>query len=436
MQKPRGLGTAPYSFLVIILVGLSAWLGLVSEFSVHPSTPGLEAERLLPSTRVRREGALVSSALKAPENALEAAGKVEGPVAPPNIEARGPKPPKRSVNPPRVFKGIYLSFWSTTVQDRVEGVIELARNGSVNTVVIDVKDVTGRVGFDTSVPEAIAYQARHRIIRNLGSLVGRLQDAGLYVIARIGVFTDPKLARARPELAVHSRSKLSGEEPRLSEATLWLDNRKLAWLDPAAIEVWDYNIAIAKDVLRSGVDELNFDYIRFPSDGELNDMYFPVSRGKLPRRQVIQSFFAYLRQKFPDARLSADLFGLATVNRDALGVGQVIEDAYAYFDYVCPMVYPSHYAAGFKGFKNPAQHPYEVVNYSLKTARKRLLAFVSSRPSSTRLRPWLQDFDCGAVYDAAMVKKQIQGVKEALGEDYGGFLLWSPTNVYSTAALR
>ena len=165
-------------------------------------------------------------------------------------------------------------------------------------------------------------------------------------------------------------------------------------------------------------------------------MYFPVSRGKLPRRQVIQSFFAYLRQKFPDARLSADLFGLATVNRDALGVGQVIEDAYAYFDYVCPMVYPSHYAAGFKGFKNPAQHPYEVVNYSLKTARKRLLAFVSSRPSSTRLRPWLQDFDRVAVYDAAMVKKQIQGVKEALGEDYGGFLLWSPTNVYSTAALR
>ena len=436
MQRPRDLGTAPYSFLVAILLALSSWLVLVSEFSVQPSTPELEAERLLPSTKVQRNEPLVSSALKPRENVVEPVGKVDGPVAPPKVEDPGREPPKRSVNPPRVFKGLYLSFWSTTVPDRVDGVIELARNGSVNAVVIDVKDATGRVGFDTSVPEAIAYQARHRIIPDLGALVGRLQHAGLYVIARIVVFTDPKLAGARPELAVHSKSKLSGEELRLSGATLWLDNRKLAWLDPAAIEVWDYNVAIAKDVLRSGVDELNFDYIRFPSDGELNDMYFPVWSGKLPRRQVIRSFFAYLRQKLPDARLSADLFGLATVNRDDLGVGQVIEDAYLYFDYVCPMVYPSHYAVGFKGFKNPAQHPYEVVNYSLKKARERLLAFKSGRTSQTRLRPWLQDFDLGAAYDAAMVKKQIQGVEEALGKDYGGFLLWSPTNVYSTAALR
>ena len=229
MQRPRDdLGIALYGFLVIILVALSSWLGFVSEFSVHPSMPGWGAERLLPSTPARPEGPLVSSALKLPENALEPPEKVDQPVAPPNIEDRGPKPPRRSVNPPRVFKGIYLSFWSTTVQDRVDGVIELARNGSVNAVVIDVKDATGRVGFDTSVPEAIVYQARHRIIRNLGSLVGRLQDAGLYVIARIVVFTDPKLARARPELAVHSRSRLSGDESRLSEATLWLDNRKLA----------------------------------------------------------------------------------------------------------------------------------------------------------------------------------------------------------------
>ena len=316
MQRPRDLGTAPYSFLVAILLALSSWLVLVSEFSVQPSTPELEAERLLPSTKVQRNEPLVSSALKPRENVVEPVGKVDGPVAPPKVEDPGREPPKRSVNPPRVFKGLYLSFWSTTVPDRVDGVIKLARNGSVNAVVIDVKDATGRVGFDTSVPEAIAYQARHRIIRDLGALVGRLQHAGLYVIARIVVFTDPKLAGARPELAVHSKSKLSGEEPRLSGATLWLDNRKLAWLDPAAIEVWDYNVAIAKDVLRSGVDELNFDYIRFPSDGELNDMYFPVWRGKLPRRQVIRSFFAYLRQKLPDARLSADLFGLATVNRD------------------------------------------------------------------------------------------------------------------------
>ena len=437
MQRPQDLGTAPpYSFLMIILLVLSSWLGLVSEFSAQPSTPRLEADRLSVSTTVQRDEPGVSSALKPLGNVLEPVGKVDAPATRPRVDDPRPEPPKNSVTPPSIFKGIYLSFWSTTVKARVDRVIELARNGMVNAIVIDVKDATGRVGFNTRVPEATVYQARHRTTRDLGTLVGKLQAAGLYVIARMVVFTDPKMASARPELAVHSKSKLSGEEPRLSEETLWLDNRKLAWLDPSATEVWDYNVAIAKDVLRSGVDELNFDYIRFPSDGTLTDMYFPVWRGKTPRRQVIRSFFAHLRQELPDARLSADLFGLATVNRDDLGVGQVIEDAYPYFDYVCPMVYPSLYAVGFRGFENPAAHPYEVVSYSMKKARERLLAFKSSRPSQTKLRPWLQDFDRGAAYDVAMVKKQIQAAQEALGEDYGGFTLWSPTNVYSTAALR
>ena len=347
-----------------------------------------------------------------------------------------PAPPSfRSTPPPNIIKGIYLSFWSTTLDDRMENVVQLARNGAINAVVIDVKDAAGRVGFDTEVPEAISYRARHRVIRDLGALVARLHDAGLYVVARIVVFTDPILAKARPDLAVHSRAKLFADAAALSEATLWLDERNLAWLDPGAKEVWDYNVAIARDVVRSGVDELNFDYIRFPTDGDLNDMHFPFTADETPKRQVIRSFFAYLREQLPDARLSADLFGLVTVTRDDLGIGQVVEDVYDYFDYVCPMVYPSHYADGYNGFENPAEHPYEVVYSALKGARERLTAHAATSGDRARLRPWLQDFDIGAVYDGTMVKKQIRGVEEAMGEDYSGFLLWSPSNRYSTDAL-
>ena len=334
------------------------------------------------------------------------------------------------------LRGIYLSFWSTTLPDRVAGLVELAREGAVNAVVIDLKDAQGRVGFDTRVDDAVAYRARIRIIRDLRALVRRLQEAGLYVIARIVVFTDPALARARPEWAVHSKAALARDGARLSESTLWVDSRKLAWADPGARQVWDYNIAIAGDALSAGVDELNFDYIRFPSEGDLSDMHFPVSGERLTRREVIRSFFAYLRGELPDVRLSADLFGLVTVTRDDLGIGQVIEDAFAYFDYVCPMVYPSHFADGFRGFANPAEHPYEVVRFALSVARERWLAHAGGLPGRSRLRPWLQDFNIGAEYDSAMVMRQIQAARDALGDLYSGFLLWSPSNRYSTEALR
>ena len=129
----------------------------------------------------------------------------------------------------------------------------------------------------------------------------------------------------------------------------------------------------------------------------------------------------------PDGVLSADLFGLTTIKRDDIGIGQIIEDAFEYFDYVSPMVYPSHYAKGFLGYENPAEYPYEVVKYSLDSALKRGI---------TNLRPWLQDFDLGAEYDEEKVRAQIQATKDALNEHYQGYMFWSPTNIYTADGLR
>jgi len=189
-------------------------------------------------------------------------------------------------------------------------------------------------------------------------------------------------------------------------------------------------IAVARDALSRGFNEVNFDYIRFPSDGDLKDMVFPRWRGQGPRREVLARFFAYLRDRMGDAVISADLFGLSTVTRDDLGIGQVIEDAFPHFDYVCPMVYPSHFAHGFNGRANPAEHPYEVIFRSMAAAGRRLEAADESGETGTKLRPWLQDFDLGARYTPAMVEAQVQATRDALGERYAGYVLWDPKNRY------
>lgn len=333
---------------------------------------------------------------------------------------------------PNEFRAIYLTYWSAATPARVERVVEMARAGLINSVVIDLKDVTGRVAFDTRVPMAEEIGAKRVVIRDVDKLVAKLQSEGLYVIGRIVVFTDPKLAVARPGVAVHSKAKLTDSAGGLSENTLWRDRRNLAWIDPASVDAWDYNIALARDAVSRGFDEINFDYIRFPSDGILRDMHFPLWQQQSERRATIKAFFGYLREEMGPVVISADLFGLATVNRDDLGIGQVIEDALPYFDYVCPMVYPSHYSTGFLGKKNPAEHPYAVVHYSMQKAGERRIALRLEKKAL--LRPWLQHFNLGAHYTPEMVRIQIQATREALGEDYAGFIMWNPRNVYAREA--
>jgi hypothetical protein len=297
----------------------------------------------------------------------------------------------------------------------IDYVIDLSKKTEINAVVIDIKDWSGRIPYDTNVSLAHDYGAERVIIKDIKGLVDRLHKEGLYVIARITVFQDPVLALNRSDLAVKT---MSGDT--------WYDYNGLAWIDPAKKEGWDYNISIAKDALNNGFDEINFDYIRFPSDGNLNDMNIDFAT----EREVVKSFYQYLRSELKGSRISADLFGLTTVNFDGLGIGQVIQDAYEYFDYVCPMVYPSHYASGFIGFENPADHPFEVVAYSMAKAKIKLEGY------SSKIRPWLQDFNLGATYDTEKVYLQIKAVQDVLTDKYYGYMLWNPENWYNEEAIK
>lgn len=348
--------------------------------------------------------------------------------------------PQKLQNPPEIIKAVYLTSWSSASKKYIDGYLsDLVKNTEINAVVIDIKDYSGYVSYLSKSPEVLKYKTSKEIISDLPELIKKLHEKNIYTIARISTFQDPAFARARPDLAVYDKVKTTD----LKNPVLWQDGNGLNWLSPASTEAQDYNISIARDALANGFDEINFDYIRFPSDGKTKNMEIPFYDGKTARHIVIKDFFAKIRKELPDAVISADLFGQVTVNYDDLGIGQIMEDSFEYFDYICPMIYPSHYAPTFMGYKNPALYPYDVVKYSLDIANTRETDYADFilKPGGqvkklAKIRPWLQDFNMGAVYTTAMVKEQITATKEALGANYAGYLMWNPSNVYKQDALQ
>ncbi|MFA6753584.1 MAG: putative glycoside hydrolase [Candidatus Paceibacterota bacterium] len=324
-----------------------------------------------------------------------------------------------------IVESIYMTGWTASSKSRTSDMLEIVKNTRINSVVIDIKDYSGYVFYKTNVPEVKAYGAEKIIIPNIEELIEKFHNEKAYVIARMVIFQDPVLARARPDIAIRRK---------FNPNVLWTDKSGLTWIDPSSKEAWEYNLKIAKDAFEKGFDEVNFDYIRFPSDGNLKDMDFPLWDGEKQKRAIIRDFAQYLRRGTMGKNLSVDLFGLVTVNSDDLGIGQVLEDFVPFFDYISPMVYPSHYAHGFRGYANPAEYPYEVVYYSMKRAKERIDALPYEKKA--KLRPWLQDFNLGAVYDEQMVKSQIRAVYDALKEDFKGYMLWNPRNIYTRGAIK
>ena len=362
-------------------------------------------------------------------------------------------------DPPNIIKAIYLTSWSAGNSNYIDYLIDIVKTTEINAVVIDIKDFSGYIAYDAAVPEADEYHSKSIRIRDIDFLIKKLHQEKIYTIARITVFQDPIVAKKRPDLAIHSRSLTPA-----NSSPLWFDNKNLAWIDPGAREYWDYIISISKDAAEHGFDELNYDYVRFPSDGDLGDMSFSFWDNKTEKRAMIKEFFKYIRQGLPNERLSIDLFGFSTIQNNDLGVGQIIEDSFEYFDYVCPMIYPSHYSDWFLGYQNPAEHPYEVVENSMAGALRKLDSYKqieenkekpaespsdpeaqqadngadikAGREEKVVLRPWLQDFNLGAVYDSEMVKAEIKAVEDTAGDNFKGFMLWNSKNIYTKKALK
>ena len=326
---------------------------------------------------------------------------------------------------PFPIKAIYATF-RTAGNSRIDDLITLIDKTELNAIVIDLKDYTGRVPFETTSDIIKKIGSEKIFIKDIRGLIKKLQQKDIYVIARIAVFEDNYLPRERTDLAL---KKIGGG--------IWEDMNGLAWVDPASQEVWDYNLEIAKEAIKVGFDEINFDYIRFPSDGNTANIVYPFWDGKTLKKEIMKRFFEYINQRLEPlgTPISADLFGLTMSSTNDLGIGQWLENSAPYFDYVCPMVYPSHYPNGFMGFGNPAQHPYEIISTELIKGNERLASLSALNPDLklAKIRPWLQDFDMGAIYDGEMIRLQKKATEDGNGF---GWLLWNPKNIYTDDGLE
>ncbi len=334
---------------------------------------------------------------------------------------------------PEPVKAIYMSqcvVGTPTFRDKL---IAVADTTEINSIVIDIKDYSGKLGFKTSNPKLIASVSDTCRADDIVAFIDRLHQKNIYVIGRITVFQDPFMSNLRPELAVR----------KLSDGGVWKDNKGLSFIDVGAKEHWQYIAEISREAYKFGFDELNYDYIRFPSDGNMKDTSYTLSQGK-SKPEALEEFFTYLYDtlKLEGIILSADLFGMTTTNTDDLNIGQVLEKALPHFDYIAPMVYPSHYPKTFNGWPDPNKVPYELIKFVMTSAVTRANAFDHSfgttSPQYTansykKLRPWLQDFDYGGTYDIPEVRAQIKATYDA---GLTSWMLWAPSNIYTKGALE
>lgn len=315
-------------------------------------------------------------------------------------------------------KGIYIPLGILASEKRVRELIELVEQTELNAIVVDVKNDRGWLAYPSTLAKAQQSGAYQAWVMDITRFLAWCRERGIYTIARLVVFKDSTLATAYPELAVH---KPNGD--------LWIDSEGSAWLDPFLTEVQDYNIAIAKEVALLGFDELQFDYLRFPSDGDIRETRYAHESTLESRCRAIREFCARLRSELKPygVLLSADIFGLTVwvEPEEDMGIGQRVIDIAPYMDYISPMLYPATFISGNLGYDNPLLYPYEVVYRSCMELAKR---------TQTRIRPWLQHYSWNnIVYGVEEMRLQKQAAADA--QTYG-WMFWNAGGKYNAESFR
>jgi len=312
-------------------------------------------------------------------------------------------------------KGLYFTGDRAGSDSFLTKLPELRAMG-INTIVFDVKDVTGIVHTRSRVKEAVDYNFSQKgCIDNLPKLIRECRKNGMYVIARMAVFHDHLLWAADPSLRIKSKS--TGKD--------WNLKSKELWCDPSNKKVQDYNIELAVEVAEAGVDEIQFDYIRFPTTGDKRDARFAYSFGRMERVEIITHFLkrAYERITETGAFLSIDIFGVVAWGKDVdiNSTGQQIALLAEHCDVISPMLYPSHFNDDFDGFKKPGDNPY----YFIFQGTKKVKALAGDKAI---IRPWLQAFRWNiSVYNTAYINEQIRASNDAGAY---GYLFWNASNRY------
>lgn len=388
-------------------------------------------------------------------------------------------------------KGLYMT--ADVAWDKGAGATRLRNNlvrlvdeTEINGLVIDVKEACGE-----------DYDAER-----VKEFLKELHEKNIWAIARIVVMSDASRIYTNPEWYLTRKNKIptgvscynkrhlqlkpaDNKLPITNNRILWQDKAGRFWVDPASQGAREYILEFSQKMIDLGFDELQYDYIRFPSDGDVKNAIFSAWDRKTPMCAIMRDYFRFLsknlREYGPGIILSADLFGYAAVGLDA-GIGQCLEALEDNFDYISFMVYPSHYYSGFKMPPDPSRklpalnynvaqsrvNPGVIVGRSMQFARDffdgkiststypfsyivvksststAATTTVSDPPifiprSRARLRPWLEDFfhaeDCAAKRPCGEQKVRLQ-IDAAEKSDNHGWLLWNAANVYTEAALK
>jgi hypothetical protein len=329
------------------------------------------------------------------------------------VRSAMPVSPFRSTLPNEI-RGVHVTGPLMSLPGKFQEYLALKKDG-LNTVEVDLKDENGNVSFMKGAPTIALKDGAAQPYFNARAAAAQAHNAGIYLIGRVVSFEDPITAVAHPQLAIHKR-----------DGSLWRTNGGLAWLNPYSRAAWKYNVDVAVAAAKAGFDEIQFDYTRFPSDGDLSIIRYPGAHPQ-PMQATIAAYLAYAGSRLHPlgVRVSADVFGLSATHD--LGIGQYPARVGQVVDAIYPMTYPSHYRSGEYNLPNPDAAPGITVMDSLRDFRAQLDG------GKALLVPWLQDFSLGRTYTFADVAAQIASARAMTT---GGFMLWNADGLYTSRALR
>lgn len=433
---------------VALVLGVLACEAGPPAFDDPPVDPGPSSGAAVDGELTSDEGADSDNDVTSVDTSVPVAPEGDGGVVDPDSAATPPSPTPRPTNTssidyqaaeppglrleqdewgterfpyPDAVRGIYLNAWASGSSRRMEALLEFARRTEVNTFVIDIKDATGYLSHRTEIPLAHEIGATEEIrIRDLPGLLARLEEEGIYPIARIVIVKDPLLIAARPDLAVQDTA-----------GGVWVDSKEIIWLNPFHRDVWEYHLDIAREVAAMGFPEIQWDYVRFPDAprADLERAVFEGADGRT-KAQGIRAFLNHAREELAEVGVmsTADVFGVTTSAARDVGIGQVWEAFIDVVDAALPMVYPSHYWQGSFGIQRPNAYPYEIVYRAMRDAARRSAAVEGAGVA----RPYLQDFTLGAPrYEAPEVRAQIEATYDAGIREW---VMWNPGSRYTEGA--
>lgn len=319
------------------------------------------------------------------------------------------------------IKGIYITG-PIAGSEYMEELISLIDETELNTVVVDVKNDSGEITWYMENPMVKELEASIRFIPDIEAFLKKMKEHDIYTIARIVCFKDPVLAAARPELAMTT-----------ANGAIITDSNGLAWVNPYRQEVWDYLISISVSAAEAGFDEIQYDYVRFATGSAAESIDFAKNGDTRSKQDVIAGFLTAACEKLHrlGVSVSADVFGTIMgseidtelVGQDYTRLGEIV-------DYLCPMVYPSHYGEQVFGLDIPDAHPYEAVLGAMEISKKELEEIPET--SRAQVRAWLQAFTASWIkghipYGGKEIREQIQAVYDA---GYEEWILWNASNSY------